>query len=83
MTIAIIIASVSAIAAIAAIAEIRNRAILRAESKRAAQMHVVEIAPAREESKPTVQDRKAAAAHMQYLRNEAQRLGVTVVHYAK
>lgn len=35
MTTAIIIASVSALAAIAAIAEIRNRAILRAESKRA------------------------------------------------
>ena len=83
MTIAIIIASVSAIAALAAIAEIRNRVILRAESKRAAQMHDIEIAPAREENKPTAQDRNADAAYMQYLRSEAQRLGVTVVHYAR
>lgn len=37
MTITIIIAIVSALAALAAIAEIRNRAILRAESKRAAE----------------------------------------------
>ena len=81
MTIAII-ASVSALTLAAILADIRNRRILTAEAKAAAET-TREITSARAENKPSEQDRKADAARMQYLRNEAQRLGVTVVHYAK